>query len=245
MDTVISRDGTAIAFDRRGYGGPPLVLVGDGAAHRRVRTPLAEALAARFTVYTYDRRGRGDSGDILPWAPEREFDDLRAVLEAAGGLPYVVGGSVAALVVLAAAARGLPIGRVAVWEPSLGGTEVAGYDAAMARAFSAAAMVTVGAPVLVADSGLDAGMTADCTALAAVLPDAERRTLHGQPHDPDPAALAETLTAFYRGGEPERAAFFEDGEPGRRGAPRSPIAVSRRVAARGRPYGPGPRSAPR
>src|SRR5215813_70789 len=92
MKTVTSKDGTAIAYDQAGTG-PPLVLV-DGALNSRVfglNGPLAAILADRFTVVTYDRRGRGDSGDTPPYAVQREIEDLAAVIDATGGPAYVYG----------------------------------------------------------------------------------------------------------------------------------------------------------
>ena len=85
MHAVTSPDGTRIAYDRTGTG-DPLVLVGGAFSYRRYpgQVRLAELLAARFTVYNYDRRGRGDSGDTAPYATEREIEDLAAVI---GSLP--------------------------------------------------------------------------------------------------------------------------------------------------------------
>jgi pimeloyl-ACP methyl ester carboxylesterase len=86
MSHVISKDGTRIAFARSGSG-PALILV-DGALCSRAFGPspkLAPLLAPHFTVYTYDRRGRGESGDTEPYLPHRELEDLAALIEAAGG----------------------------------------------------------------------------------------------------------------------------------------------------------------
>ncbi|WP_350281201.1 alpha/beta hydrolase [Kribbella sp. HUAS MG21] len=118
MFTVASKDGTTIAYDRRGSG-PALVLV-DGALCSRAQGPLpelAEALADRFTVYNYDRRGRGDSGDAPEYAVERELEDLAAIIEAAGGSAYVYGTSSGAALALRAAAAGLPIEKLVAFEP--------------------------------------------------------------------------------------------------------------------------------
>ncbi len=90
MSTARSRDGTAIAFDRSGEG-PPIILV-DGAFCHRSFGPmpkLAPLLAQHFTVLTYDRRGRGDSGDTPPYAVEREIEDLDALIREAGGSAFV------------------------------------------------------------------------------------------------------------------------------------------------------------
>jgi pimeloyl-ACP methyl ester carboxylesterase len=116
MDTVHSSDGTTIALDRLG-GGTPIVLVSGASTSRGVHAQLAELLAADFTVLNYDRRGRGDSGDTLPYAVEREIEDLQAVIAAAGGSAAVFGNSSGAVLALHAAAAGVPITRLALWEP--------------------------------------------------------------------------------------------------------------------------------
>ena len=116
--TVISRDGTAIAFSRLGQG-PPLILV-DGAFCFRGNGPtpkLAPLLARRFTVYVYDRRGRGESADTTPYAVEREVEDLGALLEAAGGSAFVFGMSSGAGIVLRAGENGMGVKRIALYEP--------------------------------------------------------------------------------------------------------------------------------
>src|SRR4051794_32787640 len=90
--TVRSTDGTLIAYERSGAG-PPLVLV-DGASCHRASGPmrsLAALLAGHFTVHAYDRRGRGESTDTLPYAPEREIEDLRAMIAGTGGRAAVYG----------------------------------------------------------------------------------------------------------------------------------------------------------
>ena len=118
MPTTTSRDGTTIAYDREGDG-DPLVLVPGAFSYRRYsgQVKLAGLLAARFTVYSYDRRGRGDSGDAKAYAVEREIEDLAAVIDAAGGHAHVWGLSSGAVLALEAAAAGLPICRLAVHEP--------------------------------------------------------------------------------------------------------------------------------
>ena len=115
---LTSKDGTRIAYERRGAG-RPVVLV-DGAFCSRRFGPmdkLAPLLARRFTVLAYDRRGRGESGDTAPYAVDREIEDLEALLEAAGGSACVFGMSSGAALSLEAAARGLPIIKLAVYEP--------------------------------------------------------------------------------------------------------------------------------
>jgi pimeloyl-ACP methyl ester carboxylesterase len=116
VPTVVSPDGTTIAFDRSGEG-PPVVLVGAGPTDRAAQQPLAALLAPRFTVYNYDRRGRGDSGDTAPYAVDREYEDLAAVIGQAGGSACVFGDSGGGILALEAAARGLPVTKLAVWEP--------------------------------------------------------------------------------------------------------------------------------
>lgn len=116
--TTRSKDGTAIAYEAWGEG-PPLLLV-DGALCYRDSGPsrkVAEALAQRFKVYTYDRRGRGESGDAPPYAVEREVEDIEALIEAAGGSAHVCGFSSGAALALEAARRGASIKRLALYEP--------------------------------------------------------------------------------------------------------------------------------
>ena len=113
--TVVSRDGTKIAVDRYGSG-PSIALVGGAFTDRRALTPFAQALAPYFTVLAYDRRGRGDSGDTPPYAPAREVEDLAAVLAAAGGPACVFGHSSGAGLAVLAAADGVAISRLAVYE---------------------------------------------------------------------------------------------------------------------------------
>lgn len=115
MNNVISKDGTTIAFDRLGEG-PPVVLVCGGSTDRMSNSSLAALLAANFTVYNYDRRGRGDSGDAAPYAVEREVEDIDAVITAAGGSACLYGTSSGAALALEAAASGLPIEKLALWE---------------------------------------------------------------------------------------------------------------------------------
>src|SRR4051812_15953620 len=84
LATVTSGDGTTIAYERTGSG-PAVVLVCGGSAARRARAGVAPVLAATNAVYNFDRRGRGDSGDTLPYAVEREIEDIAAVTAATGG----------------------------------------------------------------------------------------------------------------------------------------------------------------
>lgn len=118
IDTVSSRDGTAIAFARIGEG-PPLILVDGAPCHRAMgpSTPLAALLAQRFTVFTYDRRGRGESGDTPPYTVGREPEDLRALIEQAGGSAHVWGISSGAALALEATRRGAGVTKLALYEP--------------------------------------------------------------------------------------------------------------------------------
>jgi pimeloyl-ACP methyl ester carboxylesterase len=116
MQHVTSRDGTTIAFDRMGDG-PPVILVCGGSTDRMANQGLAAELAGDFTVYNYDRRGRGDSGDTPPYAVEREVEDIAAVIDAAGGSAHLYGTSSGAALAMEAAASGLPVRKLVMWEP--------------------------------------------------------------------------------------------------------------------------------
>lgn len=115
METVTSADGTVIAFDQLGAG-PPLILVAGASCDRAIDAPLAEALAEHFTVLNYDRRGRGDSTDTLPYAVQREIEDLDVLVDAAGGTATLVGLSSGAALAALAAARGLRVDHLVMWE---------------------------------------------------------------------------------------------------------------------------------
>jgi pimeloyl-ACP methyl ester carboxylesterase len=114
--TVTSRDGTQIAVDVLGSG-PAIVLVSGGSVDRGSNAGLAEVLKSNFTVHNYDRRGRGDSGDTLPYAVQREIEDIEAVIAAAGGSAHLYGSSSGAGLALEAAAAGAPVDRLILWEP--------------------------------------------------------------------------------------------------------------------------------
>ncbi|WP_436499297.1 alpha/beta fold hydrolase [Actinokineospora sp. HUAS TT18] len=117
MSTVTSADGTTIAYETHGTG-PALIIVDGALCHREMgpSRDVAKELADRFTVYCYDRRGRGQSSDAADYSVDREIEDLAAVIEAAGGSAHVVGFSSGAALALAAADRGLPITRLATYE---------------------------------------------------------------------------------------------------------------------------------
>ena len=115
VNRVTSSDGTTIAFDRLGDG-QPVVVVGGQLCDRALTRPTAEELAKHFTVFNYDRRGRGDSGDTPPYAVEREIEDLGALIAEAGGTASVYAHSSGAGLALHAAA-GLPISKLVLHEP--------------------------------------------------------------------------------------------------------------------------------
>jgi pimeloyl-ACP methyl ester carboxylesterase len=132
--TVKSADGTSIAFTKLGHG-PPLVLV-DGALCFRRNGPspdIAPLLASRFTVYAYDRRGRGESGDTKPYAIAREVEDLKAVIRQAGDSAFVFGSSSGAALAIEGVAAGLPIRKLVLYEPPIGVTRPGGPSLSRAR----------------------------------------------------------------------------------------------------------------
>lgn len=122
--TVTSSDGTTIAYERAGTG-PAVIIVGGAFNTRRSVGDIARLLAAHFTVYTYDRRGRGDStdGGASPASDadlmSREVADLAVLIGAIGGSAGVYGHSSGAVIGLEAAVRGLPVTRLAAYEPPM------------------------------------------------------------------------------------------------------------------------------
>src|SRR5712691_5438124 len=104
--TVTSPDGTTIAYDKLGHG-PAVILVAGAFCSRSFWSgpELAKLLASRFTVYNYDRRGRGESGDTKPYAVAREIEDIEALIDEAGGSASLYGHSSGAALVLEAALR--------------------------------------------------------------------------------------------------------------------------------------------
>jgi pimeloyl-ACP methyl ester carboxylesterase len=159
MSNVISKDGTAIAFDKIGTG--PAVIFVDGALCYRGFGPmsgLAPHLAPHFTVITYDRRGRGESGDTLPYAVEREIEDIQALIDEAGGSAFVYGISSGGALALRAASRLPGIKKVAIYEApyslEAGRSIAADYTTRLTEALSegrrgdavAAFMMRVGMP---------------------------------------------------------------------------------------------------
>jgi pimeloyl-ACP methyl ester carboxylesterase len=117
METVQSKDGTRITIEKSGSG-PALVLVNGAVNDKSAVAPLRKRLEAHFTVVAYDRRGRGDSGDTPPYAPEREVEDLKAVLDCAGGADaFLFGHSSGAILALRTVVSGVSVRALAVNEP--------------------------------------------------------------------------------------------------------------------------------
>ncbi|GAA3118665.1 pimeloyl-ACP methyl ester carboxylesterase [Kribbella aluminosa] len=118
MEKVTSADGTTIAYDRLGSGSP-VILVGGALCDRNSFRPLADELASEYDVITYDRRGRGDSGDTTPYDVRREVEDIAALLTAVGGTAAIYGHSSGAALAAIAAVT-LPFGKVVMHEPPYG-----------------------------------------------------------------------------------------------------------------------------
>jgi len=118
MNTIVSRDGCRLAFDQTGTGDPVILLAG-AFSYRKYKglLELSQLLSSGFSVINYDRRGRGDSDDKQPYSVEREIEDLEALVQHAGGSPYVWGLSSGATLALRAASRGVRMRKLAIYEP--------------------------------------------------------------------------------------------------------------------------------
>ena len=118
MNTISSLDGTMIAYDKAGEG--PALIVVDGALSVHSsggKSELAKLLAPHLTVYGYDRRGRGGSGDTLPYAVDREIEDIEALIDDAGGSAFLYGhSSGGSLAMIAAVRLGAKVSRLAMYE---------------------------------------------------------------------------------------------------------------------------------
>lgn len=117
--TVKSADGTSIAFSTYGEG-TPIIIVAGATAYRATQAldaQIGEIMQDEFKVYSYDRRGRGESGDTAPYAVEREIEDLAALIEDAGGSAILAGISSGGVLALHAAQAGLPVTKLALFEP--------------------------------------------------------------------------------------------------------------------------------
>ena len=116
VHTVTSKDGTKITYEKSGSG-RPVILVGGALSSRVAHAELAQLLKANFTVYNFDRRAHGDSGDTKPYAVAREIEDIEAIIERAGGSAYVYGiSSGACLALETAAALGNKVDKLALYE---------------------------------------------------------------------------------------------------------------------------------
>src|SRR5512135_2791207 len=116
MEKVTSKDGTIIAYDKKGNG-PAVILVLGALNSRKSGAKLAKLLAARFTVISFDRRGRGDSTDTAPYAPQREVEDIAALIDAVGEPVYLYGHSSGAALALEAALKlGKKVRKMAIYE---------------------------------------------------------------------------------------------------------------------------------
>jgi pimeloyl-ACP methyl ester carboxylesterase len=256
MSSVESKNGATIAFDKTGQG-PAIILVSGGPNNRSANTPLAALLEPHFTVFNYDRRGRGESSDSPAYTVERDVEDLDAIISEAGGSAYVYGTSSGAAFAIEAAARGLAIKKLALWEPPFVVdtsrppipidykmqllamiadnrrsdaleyfmTQIVGmpaeivapmtqspfwgemaqlahvivYEADIMKDYSlpreALSKITV--PTLVIDGGIIPWMQNAAQAVADAMPNAQRRTLQGQPHNVDAEAIAPVLIEFF------------------------------------------------
>jgi len=116
MQKVISKDGTQIAFEKSGQG-PVLIIIGGSLADHHFYVPLADELAKQFTLYNFDRRGRGQSGDTQPYAVEREIEDVDALIAHAKAPVVIYGHSAGSALALRAAAAGLNITKLALADP--------------------------------------------------------------------------------------------------------------------------------
>jgi pimeloyl-ACP methyl ester carboxylesterase len=259
MNKVTSKDGTEIAYDKRGQG--PAVILVDGALCYRSFGPmpgLAEYLSPHFTVYNYDRRGRGDSGDTQPYSLGREIEDIDALIDEAGGEAFVFGTSSGGALALEAAIQlGSKIKKLAMYEPPYNSSEGArpawkeyrqdlaklvaegrkgdaaalfmrsvgtpeeqvegmrhapiwpmfeavaptlAYDAAALgedRTVPSRRAAQVTVPTLVLNGTVIPFMGATAKEIAAAIPQAEQRTLEGQPHDVNLEVLALVLIEFF------------------------------------------------
>jgi pimeloyl-ACP methyl ester carboxylesterase len=121
VKSVASADGTVIAYEQQGSG-PALIIVDGAMSARGGKAALRALLVPQLTVFGYDRRGRGDSGDTLPYAVDREIEDIRALIEVAGGTAALYGHSSGAALALDAALQlGDSVSKIAMYEPPCNG----------------------------------------------------------------------------------------------------------------------------
>jgi len=182
MDTLTSADGTPIAYERHGDG-PPLVVVGGALCDRGRMRPVCAALGAHLTVFNYDRRGRGDSGEGVGHDLEREIEDLAALVAEAGGRAAVYGHSSGAALALRAALHGLPIDRLVLHDAPF--TPDSDEDRARAREYDAELRALVAA-------GRDGDAVALFMRLTGV-PPAAVEAMRGEPWFATTTALGPSL----------------------------------------------------
>lgn len=139
--TVQSPDGTTIAYEKVGSG-PALIVIGGAFNTRHSPADLVPLLAANFAVYAYDRRGRGDSTDTHPFTIERELEDLAALVDAVGGSAMAYGHSSGGALAFHAVAHGIPLAKLAIYEPPY--TQPLGFDSAKAWTDAIQAAVDAG-----------------------------------------------------------------------------------------------------
>jgi pimeloyl-ACP methyl ester carboxylesterase len=217
MMTVQSADGTTIAFDKSGKG-PALILVGGALEHRAMDSEtaqLAPRLSQHFTVFHYDRRGRGDSTDTQPYAVQREIEDIDALIAETVGSAFLFGiSSGAALAMEAASTLGDKVKKLAMYEAPYNDDEAArqAWKAyrkrltdllAQGRRDDALAlfMMLVGMPAEHLERARHHPMWPmwEAATLAKAMPQAEHRTLEGQTHEVAPHVLAPVLVEFFKG----------------------------------------------
>jgi pimeloyl-ACP methyl ester carboxylesterase len=143
VNYVTSQDGTKIAFDRVGHG-PPVIIVNGLLCDRSKTQKLAEYLAQSFTVFNFDRRGRGDSSDTDPYAVEREIEDIAALIKEVGGAALVYGHSSGAGLALNAAASGLAMTKLVLHEPPYGSDDEESQRSSRELALSVKAALSEG-----------------------------------------------------------------------------------------------------
>jgi pimeloyl-ACP methyl ester carboxylesterase len=207
MEMTTSRDGTPIAFERSGEG-PALILVGGAWNDRHTPAELADRLSAKFTVYRYDRRDRGDSGFTAPYSVDREIEDLVAVMEATGGSASVFGHSSGGALALEATAAGAPISKLAIYEapyitddtrPPLPRGYIEHLDELIAadnrrEVFAYFMTVAVGMPAEMVQGMLDSPMVDSMLSLAHTVPYDGRVMLEGSMYgQPLPARWTDTV----------------------------------------------------
>jgi pimeloyl-ACP methyl ester carboxylesterase len=207
MNRVTSKDGTSIAYERQGSG-PAVILVTGGLDDGSENAPLAAELAEHFSVYNYNRRGRGDSGDTPPYAVEREIEDIEALVAEAGGSAHLYGVSTGGALALEAAQDVAGVRSSPYWPGMEAIAHTLAYDAACLGDGRppAARLARITRPTLVATGDAHPPGAASwvlaldraADAVAASIPRAERQTLEGQSHVVDPKAFTPVLERFFR-----------------------------------------------